>query len=809
MFGNAFRISLRTLYREKRYAAINIAGLSLAVACIIVLGLYLRNELTYDRHFAGYENIYRVANEFNVNGTVDEFAATSQMLGPLIAKEVPDIETFVRFRYSAGETVMHYGELTYYWENAMFVSPNVFDVFKHEIIYGDPATALDDPTSMAISETAARAYFGDRNPIGETMTNDGGTASKVTLVFADLPENTHLKYDILFSGNNPFVADPPSIVLQRTMLGSVGFYTYVKMREGYDPDDWNASSQAFMEKNMQAFLTANGVTWRSWLQPLADVHLTSALGYDQPTGNLYYLYAFTAVAVFILLVACINYMNLATARSAKRSREVGMRKILGSSRKALIAQFFTESLLYSVIALIFGIVLVELTFTFTSINDLLGTQLSLSLIDEPRLLLAATGLALAVGLLSGVYPALYLSSWQPLTALVGNRNSGKTSARFRSVLVFIQFTISVAVISGTILMALQMYYIGGKDLGYDKENRLVIELRGVSVLQQLPVIQTELLKHEHVLGVTTSASMLGDTLTVVAVPVESMTGEMANTLLSLMQVGKEFIEVMDLQLLEGRSFNTRLLTDVGNNIVVNEALVRQMGWDQALGKRILDGRVIGVVSDFHFTSLHKPIEPFAMLTFADNEFADVNPLLAPFVVRNLVVNISGTDVRSTLAFLEDQLTRFDPKHPFQFKFFDDSLAELYQSEQHLMQLIAIFAAICIFISCLGLFGLAAFTTEQRTREIGIRKVLGATTGQIIGLLSRNILWLVFTGAIVASLASWLAIDTWLSNFAYRTAINPLAFVVATLAALGIAYATVALQSWKTAQSDPSLSLRFE
>jgi putative ABC transport system permease protein len=809
MFGNAFKISLRTLYREKRYAAINIAGLSLALACIIILALYLRSELTYDRHFDGYANLYRVVNEFNTNGTVDDFALTSQMLGPMMQQEVPDIEAVVRFRFNDGETVMHYGELGFYWENAMFATPNVFEVFSHDIIYGDPATALLEPATVAISESVARTYFGDRNPIGEIMTNDGGSPYRVTLVFADQPDNTHLKYPVLFSSMGPFTADPTNITQQQGMLFGVSWYNYVKMREGYDPAQWTATSQAFFDKHMKQIGEANGMSWRSWLQPLKDIHLYSDVGYDQPTGNVYYLYAFSAVAVFILIIACINYMNLSTARSAKRAREVGMRKILGSTRKALIVQFLSESLLYSVIALVLGIVIVEVAFTFTSINDLLNKPLTLSLTNEPALVLAAAGLALAVGLLSGLYPALYLSSWQPLNALVGNRTTGKSSAHFRSALVFIQFTISVAVIASTLLMGLQMRYINSKELGYEKENRVIIELRGLNVLQQIPVITAELLKNPEVVAVTTSNSMLGDTVGVNSIPVETMSGEMEATLVSNLLVGKEFVEVMGLNLLEGRSFNTRLLTDVGSNIVVNEALVRHMGWDNALGKRIMDGRVIGVLSDFHYASLRTPIAPFAMRTYPDNQFDNVQEELKAFINRNLIVNIKGGNVRETLASLEDQITRFDPKHPFTYTFFDESLNLLYQSEERLMKLIGIFAVICIFISCLGLYGLAAFTTEQRTREIGIRKVLGASAGQIIGLLSRNILGLVTAGAVLATVLSWLAIDEWLSNFSYRTSINPLAFVVATVAALVIAYATVALQSWKTAQSDPSLSLRHE
>ncbi|MDY6984228.1 MAG: ABC transporter permease, partial [Pseudomonadota bacterium] len=323
MFGSAFKISLRTLYREKRYAAINIAGLSLAIACITVLALYLRSELTYDRHYEGHENIFRLENEFMTAGNTDTFAITSQMAGPLLAKEVPEIEEVVRFRPNNDMMISH-ENVGFFWDRTFYASPNVFRVFKHDIIYGDPETALDDPSSVAISERFARAYFGNENPIGETVTTDSGTQYRISLMYADQPENTHFKYDLLFSGNNSVVSDITNETAQRRQLFGVGWHTYLKMRPGYDPANWTNVSQAFYDNNMKEFGSVNGMGWRSWIVPLADVHLHSTVGYDDPRGNIYYIYAFAAVAAFILIVACINYMNLATARVAKRAREVGM-----------------------------------------------------------------------------------------------------------------------------------------------------------------------------------------------------------------------------------------------------------------------------------------------------------------------------------------------------------------------------------------------------------------------------------------------------------------------------------------------------
>lgn len=807
MWASALKISFRTLYREKRYALINIAGLALAIACTIILGLYLRSELTYDRHWEGHENIYRVVNE--LTGTPapsDDFAITSPMLGPFLEEDhSADIDAMVRFRWS--NRVLFEGKSNS-WDQT-FASPNVFQVFKHDVIYGDPDTALEDRYSLAMSESVARSYFGDENPVGKVLTDVTGQPFTVTLVFADLPHNTHLKYDLLFSDNLPRLEDPTDLRERREMLLSVNTFTYVKMREDFNPGDWGKISNAFYEKHMREIAEAKGRSWQSWLQPLADIHLHSDLGFDEATANPYYNYAFITVAAFILLIACINYMNLSTARSGKRAREVGMRKILGASRSSLIIQFLTESILYALLAFIVGIAIVEVVLTLTPINTLLGKPLSLSLTGEPAILGISLGMCLLVGLLAGLYPALYLSSWQPLTALVGNIKSSTGSVRFRSALVFLQFSITVTVIASTLMMAIQMRYISNLDLGYNKENMLVVDLRGVDVVEKIPVIREELMTHPNILGVTTSDDVMGWALTSALVEVETESGKMQETIINKNSVYTNFIDVMGLELVAGRGFDTRSLTDASTNVVVNETMVKNMGWSEPLGKRIEEGRVIGVVKDFNYTSLHIPIKSFVLFTLSDNQFEDVEPELVPLITRPLWVRIAGDDVRGTLNYIEEQMLDFAPKNPFEFRFFDDILNQRYQSEERLMKLVGIFSVICIFIACLGLYGLAAFTTEQRTKEIGIRKVLGASSIQIISLLAKNMLGLVAAGAALATVISYLAINEWLSDFAYRAAITPLPFLVATLAALAIAYTTIALEAVKTARSDPALSLNHE
>ena len=601
-----------------------------------------------------------------------------------------------------------------------------------------------------------------------------------------------------------------SVSMRRLHLWGVGIYTYLLMAPGFDPKSWARFSDEFYKRNMtDVGKTING-SWKSWLQPLTSVHLSSDVGYDQPTGNPIYLYGCAAVALFILVVACINYMNLATARAMRRAHSVGIRKILGASRLTLGLQFLGEAVLFSLLAVLIGVVIVEVALRFTNINSLMGQEVSLDLARHPPLIAALLGLGVLMGLLSGIYPAFYLSSWAPLSALASKNAAGKGNLRLREALVLVQFTISVAVIACTILMGAQMRYIGSKTLGFQKENQLIVTLRGASTIEKVNTIKTELAKNAHILGSTEARVVMGENVPINVMQTENNAGVMTPITTSNIPVNDDYVNVMGLKIVQGRDFSKRLLTDVGLNCLVNEAFVRKMGWTEPLGKRVqagnLTGRVVGVLADFNFKSLHTVVEPLLMYPLAD-DFAGMAEIMRPFQQRELVVRISGSDVEQTLGYIEDVMAKADPKHPFQFAFLDDQLDHLYKSEHQLTRLIGIFAVICIFIACLGLFGLASFTTEQRTREIGTRKVLGATAWQIITLLSRRILLLVVIASALAAIISYFAIDEWLTGFAYRAGINPLIFVLAALVAAVVAFVTVALQSYKTASADPVNALR--
>ncbi len=673
MANSEIKAALRTFYREKSYAIINLAGLSLAIACCLILGLYLRSELTYDQHHKRHKEIFRVVGEYITSGNTARYAVTPVPLGPMLKENYPEVKDYVRFNI-LGRVLIRNEEKALYWDDVYAADPNVFDVFTHKILYGDPKTALKDPSSAAVSETFAKKYFGDANPIGKTIQAEMAPEipRKITLVFRDLPENTHLKYHVLFRFDGPQAGQN-----QRWNLFNIGLYTYLVMPENYSVNNFKAVSASFFNRFMADIGKQVGQTWDCWLQPLPDIHLHSDVAGDLPGGNLYYVYGFAAVAAFILLLACINYVNLAIARAAKRAKEIGMRKILGIPRWLLVFRFIGEAVIFSLIAMVIGAAIVEVVLKLTPINELLGKPLSLGLKDEPILLLWMLGLSLVVGLLSGLYPALYLSSISPLSALAGFQGKGLGGFRLRELLVLTQFAVAVIVISCTLIMAMQMRYVSQKPLGFEKHNRVIILLRGMDLIEKYPVLKNELLKDSHITGVSVSQGVVGmEQFSILNSLADSESGPPGRIILSNMPVGEDFPEVMGMKLASGRSFSKKLLTDIGTTLLVNEALVKNRGWKNPLGKQIrlgsnyINGKVIGVVKDFHAKSLHSPVEPFVFYQFND-DFQNIPAAVRPAMQRSCVVSISGKDVSQTLKFLQDKFAQYDPKHPFEYKFLDD------------------------------------------------------------------------------------------------------------------------------------------
>jgi putative ABC transport system permease protein len=809
MLSNFLKVTLRGLVRDRAYALINIGGLALGIACFIVLALYLESELTYDRHHVNHERIYRVVTELHTGGRADLAATTSRELGSLLVQDYPEIEDFVRFEpMQVARQILRHGDTVFYWDNILLADPNVFEVFTHDVLYGDPATALIDPSSIAISESMALRYFGDRDPIGETLsTNTGGY--RVTLVFADLPVNTHLKYDALISYNRvtAFLGE----VNVTDALWGISSYTYLVMPSRYDVRRFEAISEDFYGRYQADVGRQFDSRMRYMVQPLTSIYLNSTAQYDRPTGNKFYVYAFAAIALFVLLVACINYMNLATARASRRAKEVGMRKVVGASRGQLIVQFIGESVVFAWLGLVLAVLVAYAALGYTPVGELLGKHLSLDLTARPLLMLTLFGFASVVGIVAGAYPAFYLSAIPPMAAFRGNTRTGQRSGgTLRQALVFVQFAISVGVIAAAVLMAMQMHFVQSKPLGFDRDNLLVVRIQTADAIERVPYIKSDLAGDSRVLGVATAGSVPGENIGITFTQVENSAGMLESQTLNILGIDEDFLDVLAIELVHGRNFGPDTPRD--SSVLVNETLVRQMGWDDPLGRRVFSGtfqnRVIGVMRDFHLHSLHRPVEPLFVFGF-DSDLSDLDPLNRALISRILLIRIADHDVPGTLAFLRERWLDYMPAQPFEYAFLSDILDGLYASERRQMQLIAVFAGVCILISCLGLFGLAAFTTAQRTKEIGVRRILGASTIGVVALLFRQIAVLIVAASVVASIVCYYVVAQWLASFSYRQDISVWVFVLATLGALGIAFATVGLQSWRTARASPALALRSD
>ena len=799
---------LRHFHRDKAYALINVLSLSLALACSIILALYITSEVTYDQHNVNHERIFRIANVHTVAGRADSFAITSQYLGPLFLKEYPHAGQFIRVN-PMPRTLLKYEDKAIYWEDIKMVDENMFEVFTHKAVYGDLSGALQDPSSIAVSESFARAYFGDQNPVGKTIT-DGTFNHRISAVFEDLPDNTHVKYNALIpmKFNEQFgKTDEKASPRQLFWLSAT---TYIMLSPELNQQDLQRLLDEFYQNVMSEQGNSYEISVEFVVQPLSKVHFDSRWEHDEPTGNILYVYGFIAVAVFILLVAGINYTNLAVARASVRSKEIGMRKILGAQRSQLILQFLGESVAYAIVALIVGCLLVYLAEASTPLMTLLGKSTLVDLLKEPDVLIWIVVGTLIVGAGAGAYPALYLSSIQPLSSLTLTK--GVSRARMRELLVFVQLFVSVGVLASTIVMSNQMHYLAEKPLGYNKYNKVSIRLVGVDVLEKVPVIRNELLKNSNILGFTQSYFLPpGRTVSTNTMQIEDNQGQMVRKLIDNTSVGADFFEMMEIEIVQGRDFSKRLLTDIGTSVVVNETLVEIMGWDQPIGKRIQlsNSRVVGVMKDFHFNSLHLPMTAMFLRPIPEPNYSKVPPLQRANTARYFIVHIAEEDKFQTINYLEKVISQFDPEHPFEYWFFDDLLDEMYENERNLMQLTGAFSAICIFIACLGLFGIAAFTTEQRTKEIGIRRVLGASMPQIVWLLTKRLMLLVLVASLLASIVSYQVMTEWLSVFAYYLDVDIWVFIVSTFVVGSLAFVTIALRAAQSARTNPVNALRYE
>jgi putative ABC transport system permease protein len=795
MLKNYLKIAGRNLWRHKGYTLINTVGLAVGMACCILIMLYVQDELRFDTHHVQARNIYRTTIEINNNGTLDRAAVTSPPIGPKLQADYPEIKQVVRLS-NPSRNLLRKGEVRAYEENGLFADSTLFSVFTYPLTAGNPRTALTEPHSIVLSQELANRYFGHQNPVGQVMEIelDSLRQVKVSGVLAPIPGNTHIRPSFIL----PF----HSVRNNSDNWWAFAFHTYLLTDGGFNARKFEAKLPAFVKKYMP--VPAGSPPPPSLhLQPLLEVHLASEIS-SQITapGERKNIYLFSALALFIILLACINFMNLATARSQNRAKEVGVRKVIGATRRQLITQFLSESVLLTLVSLLVAVVLVQ--FSLPAFNRLSGKLIELHYFNNAALLAGLLLLTGVVGLAAGLYPALFLSAFKPVQVLKGRLAATSQGAVLRKSLVVLQFAISIGLIVGTVVVYSQMRYMQNKRLGFDKEQLLTIPLSGQVSPRQANTLKNEFLRLPGVQQGTMAVTMPGfrawwqTSLAPAGDPAHPIIG-------FVFQTDFDYIHTMGIGMAAGRTLDHRLRTDSTRSVLLNEAAVRAFGWPSpaaAIGKKLDLGEegqlstVVGVVKDFNFQTLRSKVDP-AIFTIARDQ------------VRYLVLRISPKGVSHTLQALQQKWQEFDARHPFEYSFVDENLSKLYQTEMRLGKIFGIFSALAIVIACLGLFGLASFTTEQRTKEIGIRKVLGASVSGIVAMLSRDFLKLVMLANLIAWPLAWWGMRQWLQDFAYRTPISWWIFGLAAVLALLIALLTVSFHAFRAAISNPVQALRNE
>ncbi len=807
MFISYLKIAIRNITKNKFYSIINILGLAIGIASFIFILLFITEELSYDKYHEKALRIYRIESDFTISNKHDQFAIVPVPMAPALKIEFPEIESFVRFR-GAGNTLIKYKDKEYYEDNFFFTDSTIFDVFTHEFVMGNPRTCLTEPYSIVFTEKTAKKYFGNENPMGEFIKSGSGNSYKITGVIKNLPSNSHLKFDALLSVSTlaDMMGQDNFNSMEPIAFWNIGVYSYLLLNENSEISSIHEKFPAFYEKYMKPIGDQVNASFNLMSTPLADIHFSGNLSSDQPKGNIAYIYIFSAVALFILLIAAINYMNMATARSAKRAREVGIRKVAGAFKSQLIKQFLSESIVLTILALIIAIIIVYSL--LPDFNTLSGKELQFDFFSNPAFFIKILLVSIVIGIISGSYPAFYLSSFMPVKVLKGSTGiSGKQGGLLRKILVVFQFFIAIVMIIGTIVVSNQLNFLRNKDLGFDKDNLVVLELQDSTFRSKIETFKKELLNYPNILGVTNSTGIPGQNNWIQVVRIEK-DNDMIDNAVILTQTDYDYPDVLGLEIVEGRNFDEKMGTDKEEAVLINETMARQYGWDEPLGKKIhygfdLDGsggrmlKVIGVVRDFHFNSLHNKIEPIIMF-------------ISPRPRYFLTVKINSNNFRQAIDKIEEKWNEFGASRTFNYNTLEDTWDEMYDAEKRLSTIFRIATILAIFIALLGLLGLSSFTAEQKTKEIGIRKIFGATPGVILGLLYKEFLILILIAFVLAIPVAWWRLDIWLnSSFIYRTNISVWSFLLAGFFAVIISMLTISFHAIKATQSNPIDSIKCE
>lgn len=805
MLSNHIKVFWRHIRRQPVYAFINISGLAAGMAACMLILLFLGRELSFEEMHPQANRIVRVLTIDSALGTNNQRVGITQpAVGGNIADAMPEIDAALRLTYPNQLLLRRGAETPIYAENLRNADPNFFDFFAFPLLAGDPQTALVEPYSLILTETLAQNLFKGEDPMGQVLTDGDGVDYTVTGILADLPENTHLVMDALGTletvratarANQPPGSTQPVWVDSWNM---VAMPTYAKLAAGTSLDG--------LDERGTQFVRDNGVpaNFALTFQPLEDVHLGSTdVIFDpvQNKGDRSTVVVFAAIALLILLIAIVNYLNLSTARSTDRAREVGMRKVAGSTQRQLVGQFLSESVFTAMTGLVFAFVLARAALPF--LNSITGASMSMNGQNLPMLLLLSAGMVLVVGVLAGLYPAFALSSFKPISVLKGRFKASRSGQRLRIGLVVFQFALSIALIGATGMVQKQLKYIQERDMGYDREQVLLFDMTDQSMAQQQQLFREQLQENSAFAAVSQTGGVPGRTFGRTGVRPEGSSDEDI-WIWSAMQAAPATFPTFGIEMAEGRNFDAARPADAQGVVLINETAVAQLGWDNPLERRIYQGQqdstglqVIGVVKDFNFAGIHQNIEPLIIFPMATNPGPTV-------VARILPGRVSDALEAAAVVWASVY-----PDYPFEYSFLDEEFQGIYERDQTTGQVVNIFATLAILIACLGLFGLASYSTSQRIKEIGVRKVLGASAPSVVKLLVFDFARWVLVANLFAWPLAWYASSSWLEGFAYRVDVDPVLLVVASLIALTISVVTVLSQTLSAARMNPAKALRYE
>jgi putative ABC transport system permease protein len=792
MFKNYLKTTFRNTTRHKGYSFINLAGLAIGIACTLLILLWVKDELSYDRFHENGKDIYRIMS-YGTKYMIEGVDGTPAPLAPAVKEEVPGIVNYARFS-DIPKLVFKYADKVFYETRGLIADPSIFEIFTFPFIQGDPKTALSEPLDIVITETMAKKYFGTENPMGKTMEVEGSLAA-VKGVIRDIPHNSHIQFDFLSSYE--FIEE---VTNYGTSWGSFNFVTYLQLEANRDIHEIGKNITAVAAKN-NCPQVKDGVEFR--LQPLSAIHLDNRGAFRNyaEVGDRKYVYVFSIIAFFVLFIACVNFMNLSTARSTTRAKEVGMRKTVGASRRQLILQFFGESLFLTLTACVFALILVIVL--LPAFNQITGKDLKLDLIDI-QLVLGLIIIVLLTALTAGSYPAIYLSSFKPVKVLKGMFKSEGKSQTFRRVLVITQFSLSIALLIGTSVAFNQLRFLRHSKLGFNPENIVYVPVKE-NIGKSYDAFKAELLNDPNINSVAVQYYLFAEeAFRTTGYDWEGREKDQeVDIILNL--VDYDFIPMLGLELVEGRNFSKEYSTDATRAYILNEEAIKKMRMQDPVGKQFSYGQrkgtIIGVLKNAHFRSLHVNIEPHVLFFLDDVSIATEYGVV--------LIKINGDKTEEALAKIQGVWKEFNPITPFEYHFLDQKYDSLYRKEQKIGTILNAFTLFAVIISCLGLFGLASFLTEQRTREIGIRKVLGASESSIVFLLSKQFTKWVLIANIFAWPAAYFIMNEWLKSFAYRINIGIWVFVLSGMLAVGIALVKVSYQAIRAACANPVDSLRYE